>query len=130
MQQIVKVIDFSSTDINLLSENIDLDSDLDLNKENTENTEPADNSATIGKSTVLTPVSSDSYTPMLPTPEETPEPSAEPHPDPITHTHAEPHAQLHEELNAAEPHFDLNLNATDSNDDSQYDENERSISRQ
>ena len=119
VQQIVKVIDFSSTDINLLSENIDLDSDLDLdlNEENTENAEPADSSATIGKSTVLTPVSSDSYISMLPTPEETPEPSAEPHPDPITHTHAEPHAQLHEELNAAESHFDLDLNDTDSNDD-------------
>ena len=132
MQQIVKVIDFSSTDINLLSENINLNSDLDLDldEENTENTEPADSSATIGKSTVLTSVSSDSYTPMLLISEETPEPSAESHPDLIAHTHAELHAQLHEELNAAEPHFDLNLNDTDSNNDSQYDKNERSICRQ
>ena len=132
VQQIVEVIDFSSTDTNLLSENIDLDSDLDLdlNEENTENAEPADSPATIGKSTVLTLVLSDSYTSMLLTPEETPEPSAEPHSDLITHTHTEPHAQLHEELNAAESHFDLDLNATDSNDDPQYDENERSISRQ
>ena len=132
VQQIVKVIDFSSTDTNLLNENIDLNSDLDLdlNEENTENTEPADSPATIGKSTVLTSVSSDSYISMLLTPEETPEPSAELHSDLIAHTHTEPHAQLHEELNAAEPHFDLDLNATDSNDDPQYDKNERSISRQ
>src|SRR5947207_3685725 len=132
VQQIVKVIDFSSTDINLLSENIDLDSDLDLdlNEENTENAESADSSATIGKSTVLTLISSDSYISMLLTSEETPESSAEPHSDLITHTHAEPHAQLHEELNAAEPHFNLDLNATDPNNDPQYDKNERSISRQ
>src|SRR5205809_5795014 len=112
VQQIVKVIDFSSTDTNLLSENIDLNSDLDLdlNEENTENTESADSSATIGKSTVLTLISSDLYISMLLTSEKTPES----HPDPITHIHAEPHAQLYEELNAAEPHFDLDLNATDS----------------
>ena len=130
MQQIVKVIDFSSTDINLLSENINLDSDLDLNEENTENTESADSSATIDKSTVLTSVSSDSYISMLLTSEETPESNAEFHTDLITHTHAESHVQLHAELNAAESHFNLNLNATDSKNDFQYDKNERSISRQ
>ena len=67
---------------------------------------------------------------MLLTSEEMSEFSAELHPHLIAHTHAEPHAQLHEELNAAESHFDLDLNATDPNNDSQYDKNERSISRQ
>ena len=126
------MIDFSSTDINLLSENIDLNSDLDLdlNEENTENTESADSSATIGKSTVLTSVSSDSYISMLLISEEMSESSTESHSDSIAHIQTELHAQLHEELNAAEPHFDLNLNATDSNDDPQYDKNERPISRQ
>ena len=128
MQQIVKVIDFSFTDINLLSENIDLNSDVDLNDE--ENTESTDSSATIDKSTVLTSVLSDSYISMLLTSEEMLEFSAESHSDSIAHTHAESHAQLHEELNAAEPHFDLDLNATDSNNDPQYDKNGRSISRQ
>src|SRR5205809_7862421 len=95
VQQIVKVIDFSSTDINLLSENIDLNSDLDLdlNEENTENAEPADSSATIDKSTVFTSVLSDSYISMLSISEEMPESSIESHSDSITHIHAESHAQ-------------------------------------
>src|SRR5436190_3976269 len=80
VEQIVEVVDISSTDLNLLAENLDLDSDLDEDSDSENeitNADFADTPDTVGRSTIPTPDSSNSYTPMLPTPEETPEPEPE-----------------------------------------------------
>ena len=80
VEQIVEVVDISSTDLNSLAENIDLESDLDDDSDSENeiiNADSADTPDTIGRSAIPTPDSSESYTPMLPTPEETPEPEPE-----------------------------------------------------